>query len=255
VVERALQIAEGDVGVDTETFDLMKDGRMGCILRIVAMHLAGNYDADRGRVQFHGAHLHRRGVCAEQKSIAQRPAFLVGDDERVLRVARRMAGGEVHALKVVEVGFYLGADADRIAQRGKDLRDFVERARDRVFRADKPLGAGQRDVDCFSSEGGIGWAGAESRLEQAFHEFLQCLKSFAYGLLGIRRSSLEPAAGNFIEQALLAAQPFEAEGFNGVGTSERGRVLASLLLDRGEGFVERGPVEGGQIGNGIVRHA
>ena len=49
VVERSLQVAEGDVGIDAEAFELMKDGRVRRVRRIVAVHLAGADDAHRRR--------------------------------------------------------------------------------------------------------------------------------------------------------------------------------------------------------------
>ncbi len=124
MVERALQIAEGDVGVDAEALDLVEDRRVRRVGRVVAVHLAGNHDPHRRRLLLHGAHLHGRGVGAQQQAIAQRAPFLIGDDKRVLRVARRMAGREVHALEVVEVGLDLRANADRVAQRREDARRF-----------------------------------------------------------------------------------------------------------------------------------
>ena len=122
--------------VDAEAFDLVKDRRVGGVLRVVAMHLAGNHDAHRRRLRLHGAHLHGRGVGAQQQAVALGAAVLIGDDERVLRVARGMAGREVHALEVVVVGFDLGADADRVAQRRKDARDLVEGAGDGMLGAE-----------------------------------------------------------------------------------------------------------------------
>jgi len=112
VIERALEVAEGDVGVDAEAFHLMKDGRVRCVLRVVAVDFAGDHDADRRRLLLHGAHLHGRCVRAEQESIAKRTALLVGDDECVLRVTRGMARRKIHGLEVVEVGFDFRANTD-----------------------------------------------------------------------------------------------------------------------------------------------
>src|SRR6185503_9351882 len=112
MVERALEVAEGDVCVDTEPFDLMEDRRVRGVLRVVAVDLAGDDDAYWRRLLLHGAHLHGRRVSAQKKSVAERTALLVGDDEGVLRVARGMARREVHRLEVVEVGFDFGADTD-----------------------------------------------------------------------------------------------------------------------------------------------
>src|SRR5579863_9465959 len=47
VVERALQIAERNVGVDRQTLDLMEHGRMAGVRRVVAVNRARNHNADR----------------------------------------------------------------------------------------------------------------------------------------------------------------------------------------------------------------
>src|SRR5580698_6160595 len=51
VVERALEVAEGDVAVDAKSFDLMEDRRVGGVLRVIAVDLAGNDDANGRRLQ------------------------------------------------------------------------------------------------------------------------------------------------------------------------------------------------------------
>ena len=48
MIERAFQIAESNVGVDRQTFDLMKHGRVAGVRRIVAMHFARNHDSTGG---------------------------------------------------------------------------------------------------------------------------------------------------------------------------------------------------------------
>jgi hypothetical protein len=58
VVERALEVGEGDVGVDAEAFDLVEDGRVGGVGGVVAVDLAGDDDADGRRLRDHGADLH-----------------------------------------------------------------------------------------------------------------------------------------------------------------------------------------------------
>jgi hypothetical protein len=70
VVERALEIREGDVGVDAEAFDLVEDGRVGGVGGVVAVDFAGDDDADRWGLSDHGADLHGAGVGAHQEAIA-----------------------------------------------------------------------------------------------------------------------------------------------------------------------------------------
>ena len=50
VVERALEVGEGDVGVDAEAFQLVEDWRVSGVRGVVAVHLAGNDDADGRRL-------------------------------------------------------------------------------------------------------------------------------------------------------------------------------------------------------------
>ncbi len=119
---------------------------------------------------------------AQQQAVAQGTAVLIGDDQRVLRVARRMAGREVHAFEVVEVGLDFGADADRVAEGGKDAGDLVERAGDGVFGAGEAARAGQGDVDGLGGQGGVSWTGAGGLLEQALDQLFEGLEALAYGL-------------------------------------------------------------------------
>ncbi len=195
---------------------------------------------------------------AHEQAIALGAAVLIGDDQRILRVARGVAGREVHGLEVVEVGFDLGADADGVAEGREDGDDFVQRFRDRVLGAGEAAGAGQGDVDGFGGEGGVAPtrvlpapAAASSRLSTCC---LRALKRWPRDFLASAGRGLEVARGDFVEAALLAAQPLEAEGFNGIGAAERGGSGGGLLLEGGEGLVERVVVKGGQSRNCVVRH-
>ena len=79
VIERAFQIAEGDVRVHRQTFDLMEHRRVAGVGRIVAMDFAGNDNANRRLQLLHGANLHGRSVRAQQQSLAPRLRFLIGE--------------------------------------------------------------------------------------------------------------------------------------------------------------------------------
>jgi hypothetical protein len=68
VIERALEVGEGDVGVDGEAFDLMEDGGVGGVGGVVAVDFAGNDDADGWGLDDHGADLHRAGVGAHEEA-------------------------------------------------------------------------------------------------------------------------------------------------------------------------------------------
>src|ERR1700722_17012678 len=81
VVERSLEIGEGNVRVNTKSFDLMKDRGVGGVCGVVAVDLAGDDDADRRSLGDHGADLHRAGVGAHEQAVAIGAGLLVGDDE------------------------------------------------------------------------------------------------------------------------------------------------------------------------------
>ena len=153
VVERALEVGEGDVGVDAEAFELVEDGRVGGVGGVVAVHLAGDDDADGRRLLLHGADLHGRGVGAHEQAVAQGLALLAGDDEGVLGVARGVAGREVERLEVVVVGFDLGADADGVSHAGEDGDELILGADEGVLGSELAAVAGEGDVDGFCVEG------------------------------------------------------------------------------------------------------
>ena len=72
MIKRAFQVAEGDVGVHRQAFDLMEHRRVRGIGRIVPVDFARDHNADRRRLLLHGARLHRRSVGAQQQAVALR---------------------------------------------------------------------------------------------------------------------------------------------------------------------------------------
>jgi len=67
---------------------------------IAPVDFAGADDTDWGLRLFHRANLYRRGVSAEEQTFAQGFRFLIGDDERVLRVTRGVVRGKLSASKL-----------------------------------------------------------------------------------------------------------------------------------------------------------
>ena len=115
--------------------------------------------------------------------------------------------------------------------------------------ADEAAGAGQGDVDGLGGERGVAGSGAGAASSRASTSRLQCVEALAERLFGLSGRSLQPAAGDFVEPALLAAKPLQAKGLHGLGTAERlRRVGAAWLLQRGKGLVEGGLVKCRQIG-------
>ena len=95
----------------------------------------------------HGANLHRRGVGAHQQPVARGLCLLIGEHQRVLRVARGVVGREVQRLEVVEIALHLRAQRGGVAEMMEDRDDLVHRLQQRVLDAGRAHAAGQRDVD------------------------------------------------------------------------------------------------------------
>jgi len=101
MVERALQVTEADVRIHRQSFDLVEHGRVARVRRIVCGVPCRNHDADRGFI-FSMVRICTGEVWVpQQQPLALRLRFLPGDEQRILRVACRMVGGEISALKVV----------------------------------------------------------------------------------------------------------------------------------------------------------
>ena len=71
----------------------------------------------------HGAHLHRRGVRAQQQPRAVRLRI---EEERVVHLPRRMAFREIQLGEVVVVGLDIGTFGDGKAHVGEDRGEFVD---------------------------------------------------------------------------------------------------------------------------------
>ena len=96
----------------------------------------------------HGAHLHRRGVRAQQHA---RAVLLRIEEEGVVHLAGRMALGEIQLGEVVVVGLDVGAFGDRESHVGEDRGDLVQHLAERMDAAGfgGRLAQRQRDVDGF----------------------------------------------------------------------------------------------------------
>ncbi len=147
VVERSLQIAEGDIRIHAQALDLVEDGRMRRIGRIVAVNLARDHNTYRRRLQFHGADLYRRCVRPHQQPVPQRLALLARDHQRVLRIARRVVRRKIQRLEIVVIRLHFRTHADRIPDRLKHRDDLIHRLDQRMFRPQHAPRSRQRDVD------------------------------------------------------------------------------------------------------------
>ena len=191
---------------------------------------------------------------AQQQAVARCLPLLVGDEQRVLRVARRMVRRKIQRLEVVVVGLDLGAFADRVAHRLEDGDDLVLHAQHRMFDADRPLHARQRNVDPLGRElrARRRRMNAELRgFNRGFGARLQFVDALPDLALRFFRSGLQPCVVDLREQAILARHPAVAKRLP-VGL---GLQRASLGLKRSkqvsDGFIERCRRIVVEFGNGV----
>ena len=165
----------------------MKDGGVGGVHRVGTVNAPRHNDADRQLALEHGAHLHGRGLGAQQN--------VVGHIKGVLRVAGGVVARNVEHLKIVEVIFHLRAVDNLVAHADKDLFDLVEHQVQGVLVAHRQRHAGRRDVKALllspQLKGGCG-NGVLFLLEQGFQFAAQLvckLTEFA-ALLGFELAHL-----------------------------------------------------------------
>ena len=112
----------------------------------LAVDFARQDDADRfRRILAHGVNLPRAGLRAQDQVLLRR-------EERILHVARRMAGREVEQAEVVVVGLYLGRIVDLEAHLLQDVDDLADRLVGRVELAHQRPPPGHRHVDAFCGQ-------------------------------------------------------------------------------------------------------
>ncbi len=151
---------------------------------------------------------------AQQQAIARGLLFLPGDEQRVLRVARRMVRRKIQRLEVVVVGLDLRAFANRVAHRLEDGDDLVHHAQHRMFHTDGTLNARQRNVEAFGGELRICAGGVElglSFFNGSFRTSLQCIDALSDLALRRAGSGFQPGVVYLRQDAILAGQPAVAE--------------------------------------------
>ena len=137
--QRALEVGERDVLVDREALDLVELRRVRGVV-VAPVGAAGDDDVQRRRAELHRAHLHRRGVRAQDD--------VVGDVERVALQPRRVLRRVVERVEVVVDELGLRALDDAEAEADEDVLDLAPGGGDQVVAADRrDRAAGQRDVE------------------------------------------------------------------------------------------------------------
>ncbi len=138
-LQRAFEVGERDAPVDDQPLNLVENRRVGGVHLVGAVDPPGGDDADGRLLLLHHAHLHRRGLRAQQD--------VVGDIERVLRVARRVVLRHVQGLEVVVVVLHLRPLDNAEPHADENPLDFPQFGAQRVAVAELPARAGQGHVD------------------------------------------------------------------------------------------------------------
>src|SRR5258708_6559565 len=99
IFDGASEIAEGDVRVHGEAFDLVEGEGMRGVGIVAAIDLAGNDDANGRLLLFHGANLHGRSVGAQEER--RRCAFLQFQIEGVHVIADGMEFRDIESFKII----------------------------------------------------------------------------------------------------------------------------------------------------------
>ena len=139
----ALQVRHRDPAVHDERLGLVEDGRVRRVHFVVSVDAARHDQPQRRAALAHLADLDGRGVRAQEQRRRRRPV----DEERVLRVARRMLRRKVQRLEVVVVVLELRTVGDRVAHAEEDALDPPPHDRDRVQAAGSRAPRRERRID------------------------------------------------------------------------------------------------------------
>ena len=115
------QVAHAYALVHHERLDLMEDGQVAGVGGVPAVTAAGDHGINRGRPRFHEAHLHRRGMGAQQYALGLARLQVEGVEHASRRVVRR----HVESLEIVPVVLHLGAFGDLETHGDEDVLQFV----------------------------------------------------------------------------------------------------------------------------------
>ena len=179
----------------------------------------------------HGAHLHRRGVGAQQQARAVRLRI---EEERVVHVARRMVFREIELGEIVVVGLDVRPFGDGKAHVGEDRGQFVDHLGDRMDAADlgRRLAHRQGDVDALGVEARFERRVLErlaARGERCVDAILQPVDQRPLGLALVRRQRAERLQQRGERAAL--AESCDARRFERRVVAGGGDVGENLLLE------------------------
>ena len=155
VVERALEVAEGDAAVDDQSLDLVELRQVAGVCRIGTVDATGSDHVDGRLLVLHGVDLDAGGLRAQQH-IGLAMSVLLGmgggtgrvilDVERIARRAARVVERRVERGEVIPAGLDLRAGLDGVADAAEYVLDLLDDLVDQVLMAQVRTNAGQGDV-------------------------------------------------------------------------------------------------------------
>ena len=180
MLERALEVAEGDALVDHQALDLRELRQVRGVGDVAAVDLARRQDVDGRLLRLHGAHLHRGGLRAKKDvGLAGHRGGLPGevaDVEGVGRRARRVVRRRVQSGEVVVVQLDVGSLGHLVAEADEDPDDLVDGAGDQVRGPGRAAATREGDVDGVGQHAGVeglraqvGLASRERRFQRLAH--------------------------------------------------------------------------------------
>jgi hypothetical protein len=188
-LERPLEVAEVDVAIDHQAFDLVEHRRVRR-RPSPSGRPARRDDPQAGACGKHRPHLHRAGVRPEQHASVRRGLFH-REIERVVHRPRRMAFGHVERGEVVPVALDLRPGRHREAEIGEDFGEFVHHLADRVHRspaAPRARATSGRPVSVASRASSA--AASIAALRSASASLTACRKPWISGPFSSRSSGL-----------------------------------------------------------------
>ena len=180
---------------------------------LVAEHAAGKQRADGRLLAFHCAHLHRRGVRAQQN------VRIVVDEKRILHVASRMFGREIERRKDVPIVLNFRTFGNSETQTAENLDNVVADYRERMAAAPNRRGGLARKVDA----GGTG-VGCRKRFFEVVDfclcngfQFVELFADFAFLLVGNILEIVEKSRNRTFFTKVFYSQRFDLFGCRGRG--------------------------------------
>ena len=241
VVERALEVAEGDALVDDQALDLVELRQVAGVGRVGTVDGARADHVDGRLLRLHGVNLHARGLGAQQHvglavgmclGVRDAAGIVVDHVERVAGRAARVIHGRVERGEVVVGGVDHGAGFDGVADAAEDVLGLLDDLLDQVLVTDLRTDARQRNIDGLVLKRVLEGSGlhlGRALVEHTLDQLAHLVGALAHNgaILGGELAHHAHQAGD----ATLAAEQLNACGLELGGVVGAGDELLGLFLE------------------------